>query len=64
MGHERTCWAAGKESALPLKADMLYGGEETPLSAISGHGNNCRLERSAPLTRQAPSHKAESGNSG
>jgi hypothetical protein len=25
-----------EESALPLKADMLYGGEESPLSAKSG----------------------------
>jgi hypothetical protein len=29
-----------EESALPLKADMLYGGEESPLSAISGPSMN------------------------
>ena len=26
-------WAAGKESALPLKADMLCGSEKSPLCA-------------------------------
>jgi len=30
------CWAAGKESALPLKADMLCGGEKSPLRANNG----------------------------
>src|SRR6185369_4509959 len=37
LGQQRTCWAARKESALPPKADMLCGGEKSPLCARSGH---------------------------
>jgi hypothetical protein len=40
-------------SALPLKADILFGGEKSPLSALSGHCDSLYLHTAMVPNRPA-----------